>query len=293
MNNKNYFKNKTFLITGANQGLGLEIAKYFAAKGSNLIICARNKKKLNTAKKLLENLSSPSRIKSYELDISNNTKVDSFFSKILKKNKIDILINNAGVYGPKGKSEELSWKEWKNTININLLGSIYIINKIIKYFKKRKHGKIIQIAGGGAASCFPLFSPYAVSKAGLVRFVENISKEVENKNIFINAIAPGPINTRMLDEVLRTGPKKVGKSFYENAIKQKENGGTDILKIISLVEYLSHKKSNGISGKLISVLWDNWKIFHKKIDILKKSDVGTLRRISGRDRGLSFFDHDS
>ena len=126
----------------------------------------------------------------------------------------------------------------------------------------------------------------------MVRFVENISKEVENKNIFINAIAPGPINTRMLDEVLQAGPKKVGKIFYKNALKQKKNGGTDILKIISLVEYLSHKKSDGISGKLISVLWDNWNIFHNKIDILKNSDVGTLRRITGSDRNLKFFDRD-
>ncbi len=290
MRNNNYFKNKTFFITGANQGLGFEIAKYFAKKGANLIICARNKKKLDLAKKFLTNLSHYGIVKSYQLDISDYAKVDIFFSKILRKNKIDILINNAGVYGPKGKSEEISWKLWKNTININLLGSIYIINKFIKYFKKQKHGKIIQIAGGGAASFFPFFSPYAVSKAGLVRFVENISKEVENKNIFINAIAPGPINTRMLDEVLQAGPHKVGKDFYYNAIRQKKEGGTDIQKIISLVEYLSHKKSDGISGKLISVLWDNWNTFHNKIDILKNSDVGTLRRVTGRDRKLKFFD---
>jgi len=290
MRNNNYFKNKTLLITGANQGLGFEIAKYFAKKGSNLIICARNKKKLDLSKKILTNLSHHSKVKSYQLDLSNYAEVDIFFSKILKKGKIDILINNAGVYGPKGKSEELSWKLWKKTININLLGSIYIINKFIKYFKKKKYGKIIQIAGGGAASCFPFFSPYAVSKAGLVRFVENISKEVENKNIFINAIAPGPINTRMLDEVLQAGPHKVGKDFYYNAVKQKKDGGTDIQKIISLVEYLSHKKSDGISGKLISVLWDNWGNFHNKIDVLKKSDVGTLRRVTGRDRKLKFFD---
>jgi 3-oxoacyl-[acyl-carrier protein] reductase len=265
-------------------------SKYFSKKGANLIICARNKKKLDLAKKFLTNLSHYSIVKSYQLDISDYAKVDIFFSKILRKNKIDILINNAGVYGPKGKSEEISWKLWKKTININLLGSIYIINKFIKYFKKQKHGKIIQIAGGGAASFFPFFSPYAVSKAGLVRFVENISKEVENKNIFINAIAPGPINTRMLDEVLQAGPHKVGKDFYYNAIRQKKEGGTDIQKIISLVEYLSHKKSDGISGKLISVLWDNWNTFHNKIDILKNSDVGTLRRVTGRDRKLKFFD---
>jgi 3-oxoacyl-[acyl-carrier protein] reductase len=112
------------------------------------------------------------------------------------------------------------------------------------------------------------------------------------KNIFINAIAPGPINTRMLDEVLEAGVKKVGKQFYEKSKQQKKDGGTDVSKIIQLIEFLSHKKSNGISGKLISVLWDNWQNFHKKINILKKSDIGTLRRITGKDRNLNFFDRE-
>ncbi len=292
MNNKNYFKKKTFLITGANQGLGFEIAKYFAKKGASLILCARNKKKLNIVKKILTNLTKKNKIFIYSLDISKDKKVDNFFNKILKKNKIDIFVSNAGIYGPKGNSEELSWKEWKKTLNINLFGTIYMINKMVKYFKKNNGGKIIQIAGGGAASSFPFFSPYAVSKSGLVRFVENISQENKNKNIFINAVAPGPINTRLLDEVLKAGPKKVGKKFYEKSKKQKKNGGTDILKIIELIEFLSHKKSDGISGKLISVLWDNWKNFHKKINILKKSDIGTLRRITGKERNLNFFDRE-
>lgn len=285
-----YFLNKTIIITGANQGIGLEIAKSFYAKGSNIILCARNKKKLLSIKKKLV-----SKFKNKfflePLDISKKNQVDKFYKKIFKKNKkIDILINNAGIYGPKGSSETLNWNEWKNTININLLGSIYMTNKIIPHFKKKRYGKIIQISGGGAASAFPFFSPYSVSKVGIVRFIENISIELKKYNIYANSIAPGPVNTRMLDQVLKAGPKKVGKVFYQKSIKQKKQGGTDINKVLNLIEFLAHKKSDKISGKLISALWDNWKVFPKNKQKLNSSDIGNLRRITGKERNIKFFD---
>ena len=288
--NSNYFKKKTFIITGANQGLGLEIAKHFYQLGSNIAICARDKNKLLQVKKQLK--PKPNQIIIIEkCDVSKSNEIDIFFKKIEKKFKnIDVLINNAGVYGPKGKMEDTSWKDFKKTLDINLFGSIYFTKKIIPYFKKKNKGKIIQISGGGAASPLPFFSAYATSKAGIVRFVENISEELKSYNIDINAIAPGPINTRMLDEVLTKQPKEVGELFYKKSLKQKKNGGTDIKKILECIEFLSYKKSDGISGKLISVLWDNWKNFNKYKKILKKSDVGNLRRIIGRDRKLNFFD---
>lgn len=289
---KNYFEGKNIFITGANQGLGLSTALHFASLNSNLILCGRNKIKNNKALKILKKVTSKEII--FEnLDISNKKKFDFFFKKVEKKfKKIDILISNAGIYGPKGFSETLPWKDWKKTIDINLMGNIYVINKLIKHFKKNKWGKIIQISGGGAASSFPMFCPYSVSKAGIVRFIENISIEAKKYNVYANSIAPGPINTRMLNEVLKAGPKKVGIEFYNKSLSQLKSGGTDISKIVSLIHYLADKTGDGISGKLISVQWDNWKNFHKKKTILKNSDVGTLRRIAGRDRNLIFFDRD-
>jgi len=289
---RNYFKKKTFIITGANQGLGLEIAKHFYRMGANIILCSRNKKKLlkviQTFKKKSNQI-----IIAEKCDVSKTKEVDLFFNKIFKQFKsIDVLINNAGIYGPKGRLENAPWKDFKKTLEINLFGSIYFIKKIIPYFKKRKKGKIIQIAGGGAASPLPYFSAYATSKAGIVRFVENISKELNPYKIDINAIAPGPINTRMLDEVLKEHPNNVGKEFYKKSLMQKKNGGTDIKKILNCLEFLSHKKSDKISGKLISVLWDNWKNFDKFKKILKSSDIGNLRRITGRERNKTFFDKD-
>ena len=283
-------KIKTILITGANQGLGFEIAKHFTNKNHILILCGRTEKANNIAKKKLMEINKDN-IFFYKLDVSKKKDVDKFYLKIFKKfKKIDVLINNAGIYGPKGYTHLVDWDKLIKTININLIGSIYMIRKILPHFKKKGGGKIIQISGGGAASSFPFFSPYSVSKVGVVRFIENISEEYNKYKIYANSIAPGPINTRMLNEVLKAGPDLVGKKFYEKSIKQLDSGGSDINKIISLIDFLSSDKSKGISGKLISVLWDNWIEFKKYSKLLKKSDVGTLRRITGRDRKLNFFD---
>ncbi len=289
INNKS-FKNKNIIITGANQGIGLEMATHFYKKGANVIICARNKDKLNTVKKLFKKNKNQEIIVK-RCDISKTKEVDNFLYKIIKKQKkIDILINNAGIYGPKGKFDTLSWRHIKQTFDINLFGSIYLIKKILPHFKKHNNGKIIQMSGGGAASPLPYFSAYASSKAGIVRFVENISKELESYKIDINAIAPGPINTRMLDEVLRERPEVVGRSFYKKSLIQKKNGGTDIKKILNCIEFLCNKKSDGISGKLISVLWDDWITFPNYKKKLKETDLGNLRRITGKDRKINFFD---
>ena len=161
---------------------------------------------------------------------------------------------------------------------------------MIPYFKKKNKGKIIQLSGGGAASPLPLISSYAVSKAAIVRFVENLSEEVKNYNIDINAIAPGPLNTGMLKEVLKAGPKKVGKKFYNKSLKQKETGGTPFNKVCELILFLGSKYSDGIRGKLISALWDDWKNWTNYKQLLQNTDAYTLRRITGKDRGFEWGD---
>lgn len=289
---KNKLKNKTIIITGANRGIGFELSKHFLKCGSNLILLSRSKKQNQLSKKKLLSLShNKNNLFFQNLDISNFREVDKFFKRILLKyKKIDILINNAGIYGPKGPIDKISWKQLKKTIDVNLLGSIYFIKKILPHFKKNKYGRIIQLSGGGATSAFPNFSPYSISKTAIVRFVENVSKEIDKFNISINAIAPGPVNTRMLDEVIKAGPKKVGNKFYLKSLKQKKEGGTNIKKIVELIEFLINLNDAKINGKLISAVWDNWKNYEKNKKIIMNSDVGNLRRISGKDRKLSFLD---
>ena len=129
-----------------------------------------------------------------------------------------------------------------------------------------------------------------MSKAGIVRFVENLSEEIKKFNIDINAVAPGPLNTGMLEEILKAGPNKVGKKFYNKSLIQKRTGGTPFNIVCELILFLASKESDGITGKLISALWDNWKNWPNYKKKLRDTDLYTLRRITGKDRGLNWGD---
>ena len=283
---------KKAIITGANQGLGLEIARKFVTCGADLMICARDKNKLENAKdQLIKLASNKQKILSQVADVSLEEDVELIvLNTINKLGGCHILVNNAGIYGPKNNIELINWKEWIKTIEINLYGSIFMCRALIKYFKKQSYGKIIQLSGGGATNPLPNLSAYAVSKVAIVRFCETLAEEVRGTGIDVNAIAPGALNTRMLDEIIEAGPLKVGQSFYERSLKQKKNGGISLKKAADLAVFLASSKSDGITAKLISAVWDNWKEWPSHIEELNNTDAYTLRRIIGKDRNFKWGD---
>lgn len=281
---------KVAIITGANQGLGLEIAKKFLDAGANLALCARNKELLLEVRdRLIKNISPEQKILTIKADVSKAADVLSLVEITIEKlGRLDILVNNAGIYGPKGPIDSVDWTEWIRTIEINLFGSVLMCRAVLPFFKRQKHGKIIQLSGGGATNPLPNISAYAVSKAAAIRFIETLSDEVREDNIDVNAIAPGALNTRMLDEVLEAGPEKVGEAFYSRSVKQKESGGAPLDRGADLAVFLASDLSNGITGKLISAVWDPWESLPEHLEDLKGTDIYSLRRIVPKDRGKNW-----
>ena len=280
------------LITGANQGLGLEIARQFVAQGADVMLCARNKILLDEAVALLQSHAKPSQtVRGCAADISKMEDVDALVGQTLAQlGGCHILVNNAGVYGPKGDIAGADWAEWVKAIEINLFGSVLMARALVPHFKAQGHGKIIQLSGGGATNPLPGISAYAVSKAAIVRFAETLAEELRAFNIDVNSVAPGALNTRMLDEVLAAGPEKVGQAFYERSQQQKNTGGVPLSIAASLIVFLASRASDGITGKLISAQWDRWQEWPDHLVALNRSDVYTLRRITGRDRGFEWGD---
>ena len=282
---------KNAIITGASLGLGHTIAEAYIKEGANLCICSRNQKQLDEAKARLDNFKSKSDqiIYSTKCDVSDKNEIERLFSEADREmGELDILVNNAGVYGPKGPSEEVDVDEWIKAVNINLTGTFLGCQQALRRFKKRKIGKIINLSGGGATGPLPNLSSYAVSKAAVVRLTETLAEEVKELAIDINAIAPGALNTRLLDEVLEAGPEKVGHKFYDKAINQQESGGASLDKGAQLSVYLGSDKSNGVTGKLISAIWDGWTTFDQHLDDIKNTDIFTLRRIITKERGMDW-----
>jgi len=280
-------KGKCAIITGASQGLGLAIAKEFIKEGANIMICARHSKSLYQAQQeLIHFTSDPIKVLAKPTDISKLEQVEALISYTLAElGKIDILVANAGIYGTKGPLEDVDWEEWCEAIDINLKGTVLQCRAVLPHFKKQpSKKKIIILSGGGATKPMPFLSAYAASKAGIVRFAETLAEEVLPFNIDVNTIAPGALNTRLLDEVLAAGPDKVGQSFYNQAIKQKTDGGTSLQLGAFLCTFLASSESDGITGKLISAVWDPWTKLPSYIEELKQSDIYTLRRIVPQDR---------
>lgn len=280
------------LITGANQGLGETIAKAYLAAGANLFLCARDEEKLLKVQEHLRGLCKPDqKVEVMRVDVSKREEVDQIASCALEVfPQIHILVNNAGVYGPKGRIEDVDWDEWVQAIEVNLFGSILMARAFLPHFRKNKYGKIIQLSGGGATAPLPFISAYAASKAAIVRFAETLAGEVREDGIDVNSIAPGALNTRLLDEVLEAGPEKVGKAFYERSLKQKNEGGVPLERGADLCVFLASAESDGMTGKLISAVWDPWDTFSEHVDEMKKTDIYTLRRIIPKDRGMNWGD---
>ena len=290
VSNGNVLQGRTAIITGASQGLGLEIATQYVAAGASVIICARDEGMLSKAADVLKRSASNDQVISHIVaDVAESESVDALIDfAIDKMGRIDILVNNAGIYGPKGPTDSVDWAQWVQAINVNLLGSVLMCRAVITHMKRQGYGKIVQLSGGGATNPLPNLSSYAVSKAGIVRFIETLAIEAAEYAIDANAIAPGALNTRMLDEILASDPEAVGKKFYDRALQQKASGGAGLEKGARLAVFLGSAGSDGITGKLISAIWDPWEELDRYKADLEDSDIYTLRRIVPSDRGLDW-----
>lgn len=278
-------KDKNVIITGGSIGFGKALAEKFLSEGANVSICSRNEQQLFDTKSELTSKFPNQTILAKKCDVSIEKDVKEFISYSLDAFKtIHVLILNAGVYGPMGPIETVSLDEWRKSIDINLFGVLLPCRELIPHFKQNKYGKIIVLSGGGATNPMPNLSSYATAKAAIVRLVETLSKELSSYNVDINAIAPGAMSTRMIEQVIDAGPEIVGDEFFKKNQNWKQNGATSMELGTNLAVYLSSDDSNGVTGKLISAQWDDWKNFGNHLDDLQNSDIYTIRRIVLEDR---------
>lgn len=283
---------RTALVTGASRGFGLAVAHAYVAAGANVVMCARDARVLEDARAEVSTRAEAGQsVLAHAADVSARDQAEAVVGAALSAfPQVHVLVNNAGVYGPLGPIEEIDWNAWVEAIRINLFGSMLMCRALVPHFKAHRYGKIIQLSGGGATAPLPRISAYAASKAAVVRFAETLAEEVRADGIDVNAIAPGALNTRLLDQVLAAGPDRVGDDFYARAVKQKDQGGASLDAGARLAVFLASAGSDGISGKLLSAVWDPWETLADHRKDLEGTDVYTLRRIVPGDRGLTWGD---
>lgn len=277
---------KVALVTGANQGLGKAIAHAFAVAGAKVVMIARDGRLLEQAAAEIRLCAPDGGVLALPCDVTHDPGVAEVVEASIRRfGGLDILVNNAGVYGPKGPIEEVDLVQWRRALDINLLGTLIPIRQVLKHMKSRRSGKIINLSGGGATAPLPFITAYAASKAAVVRLTESVALEVQGFHIDVNAIAPGALNTRLLDEVLQAGPDQVGPGFYQRSLEQKARGGASLANAADLCVFLASSESDGITGRLLSAVWDKWPCLAEHAEELAASDIYTLRRVTARDRG--------
>jgi NAD(P)-dependent dehydrogenase (short-subunit alcohol dehydrogenase family) len=279
-------KNLNALITGGSQGLGKAIAEHFLGEGANVVLCARSEKDLSATRSELAKKFPRQKVLAKTCDVANEAQVNELVAFAAREiGQINALVLNAGIYGPMGPTETVPLEEWRRAMDINLYGVLLPSRAVIPHFKNAGRGKIVVLSGGGATNPLPNISAYAASKAAVVRLMETLAEELRPFHVDVNAIAPGALATRLVDEVLAAGPDKVGAAFFEKNKTWKEKGAVPLELGASLAVYLASMESDGITGKLISAQWDPWQDLQQHREELAKSDIYCLRRIVPEDRG--------
>jgi NAD(P)-dependent dehydrogenase (short-subunit alcohol dehydrogenase family) len=271
------------VITGTSSGIGHALAVRLLAQGHHVWGLARSDQSELTAQY-------PDAFRAARCDVSDWDQVARAARTVHASwPHADGLVTCAGLQGAIGPAVSLDPHQWSATVRANLDGTYYAIRAFHELLHRTpRRAKIVCFSGGGATKPRPNFSAYGVAKTGVVRLVETVAEEMRGTPLDINAVAPGAINTRLTDEVLRLGPDVVGEAEYQAARRQKETGDGSLEKAIGLVEWLLSPASDGISGRLLSAQWDPWATFGQHVETLAKSDVYTLRRIVPEDRGLKF-----
>jgi NAD(P)-dependent dehydrogenase (short-subunit alcohol dehydrogenase family) len=271
------------VITGTSSGIGRALAERLLAQGHHVGGLARSDQTGLTAQ-------FPDTFRAARCDVSDWDQVARAAREVYAPwPHADGLVTCAGLQGAVGPAVSLDPRQWSATVRANLDGTYHAIRAFHELLRRAPHrAKIVCFSGGGATKPRPNFSAYGVAKTGVVRLVETMAEEMRGQPLDINAVAPGAINTRLTDEVLRLGPDVVGAAEYEAACKQKETGGGSLEKVIGLVEWLLSPASDGISGRLLAAQWDPWATLGRHAKTLAGSDVYTLRRIVPEDRGQRF-----
>ena len=192
--NKINLENRVAIVTGGAQGFGLAITKRFIESGARVLIWDKDTEYLNKV-----DLKNTQKI---EVDVSNYKSVENAFAESLThENKIDILINNAGIAGPNFKTWDYPLEEWQKVIDIDLSGVFYCCKTIAPHFIKNNYGRIVNISSIAGKEGNPNAMPYSAAKAGVIALTKSLGKELAENNISVNCVTPAPAKTRIFDQI--------------------------------------------------------------------------------------------
>lgn len=237
--------NKVAFITGATRGIGRQIAITLAKEGFDIAINYRKENEdLIETKKLVE--AQNAKCFTVQGDVSSFEDSERMVKDIIEEfNHIDILVNNAGITKDM-LLMRMKKEDFESVIGVNLVGTFNITKNVIPYMMKNRSGRIINVSSVVGISGNAGQTNYSASKAGIIGFTKSLAKEVGSRNILVNAVAPGFIETQMTDVLKEEVKEEISKNIPLKRMGTVED-------VANVVKFLASKDSSYITGQVINI----------------------------------------
>lgn len=246
-------KGKCVIVTGGGEGIGRAIAETFVEEGARVYLC-------DTDANRVAQMSRPKQeLYAMQIDVSNEFEVERFFDHVLDhfQGRLDVLVNNAGVAGPTGPIESMSPRDWKDTFDVNVHSAFLCLRYAVPVMKQGKSGSIVNISSTAGLMGYPLRTPYATAKWGLIGLTKSLAMELGPHGIRVNAICPGSVDGPRMDSVIAKEAEALGidqiqvRKGYVRQVSMR--AFVDAKDIAETVVFLCSDKAAKISGQALSV----------------------------------------
>jgi NAD(P)-dependent dehydrogenase (short-subunit alcohol dehydrogenase family) len=235
-------KNRTAIVTGGAQGIGLAITERFLESGASVIMWDIDE---DTSGKVLKEKNNP-KLSAVKVDVTNFDQVSSEIEKISTQTKIDIFINNAGITGKNATVWDYPLDEWKKVLELDLNAVFYCCKAIAPHMIKNDFGRIVNISSIAGKEGNPNASAYSTAKAGVIGLTKSLGKELADKNIAVNCIAPAAAKTRIFDQMTEEHINYMLSKIPRNRfVKVKE--------LASLVAWLASEENSFSTGAVFDL----------------------------------------
>jgi len=236
---------KCALITGATRGIGKQIAITLAKQGYNIALNYRKEnEELENTKKEIEEIGV--QVLAVKGDVANFEDCENFVKQVIERfGQIDVLVNNAGITKDM-LLMRMKKEDFEQVIDTNLVGTFNVTKNVVPYMMKARSGRIINISSVVGISGNAGQTNYSASKAGIIGFTKSLAKEIASRNILVNAVAPGFIETNMTDVLKDDVKQEIAKN-----IPLKRMGTTQ--DVANVVKFLASDDSSYITGQVINV----------------------------------------
>ncbi len=249
-------KNRLALVTGASQGIGRAIALRLARAGARVALAALDGEPLDA---MFDEMSAArSQVLKYPLDLTDDEALEKMSAALLEDGEtVDILVNNAGIGGPTAPVHEMPVNEWDRTLALNLRVPFILSRTLAPGMIAKGWGKIINISSIAGKMAYPLRTPYAASKWGLIGLTLTLAQELGPNNIQVNAICPGPTRTELMSSVIQARAEALGTDV--ETMTQKFVRATSLKRMVEpdevaeLVHYLCTPGAEAITGQAIDI----------------------------------------